>query len=206
MKAYGESIGRQLAELLGESPVLRQRVLRSWSHTYGDTRGLREWVRAVELRDPRLCWHEEERGADRLVWPEMDAPPPLAAWWADCGLRTARDVLRAVVRRHWGDGAHRYHWRYESARRRYAREREALERAFKAAVEDVWVDLARDAISRALDTPIWLDLWASPSVLSPYHAGSVRDGDVRSGRWAPVSPAAWSAYEQAYAGSPPARG
>ena len=88
MKAYGESIGRQLAELLGESPVLRQRVLRSWSHTYGDTRGLREWVRAVELRDPRLRWHEKERGADRLVWPEVDAPPlrwPLGGRTAGCG-------------------------------------------------------------------------------------------------------------------------
>jgi hypothetical protein len=195
------SIGAQLAEMLDDSPLLRARVLRAWAHTYGDTRGLRDWVRAVELRDPRLRWHEEDRGKDRLVWPEVDAPPPISAWWADCGLRTAKDILWRVVRRHWR-GAHRYHWQYPAAQRRYHREREALEAVFHAAVEDVWLELARDAIARAFVTPIWLDLWAPSSALSQYHVGTVQDGEVRSGRWAPVSPAAWSAYDQACAALP----
>jgi hypothetical protein len=179
------SLGRQIAEMLpAESSALRRYVMRVWGDYYHpDTRGLREWIQAVELRDPALRWHREERGADRVVWVEVDAPCPLGD--VGCGLWQACGILRAIVRRHWGADPHRYHWCHSGAKRRYSRERQALERVFEAAVEDVWLPLAGSAIFQAMRTPLW-------RVGDPtrYHSGPLSDDEIARGGWAPISPAA----------------
>jgi hypothetical protein len=186
------SLGEQIARLLPEgSDALREHVRRVWSHTYSDTRGVDAWMAIVEFREPMLRFEVESRGVDRLVWPVIDAPPPSGVMWSSavCGLRQAKDILWRIVERAWGGSPHRYHWAYARSRQRFERERAALERTFRAAVDDVWIPLAMSALECCLDTPIWR---ASNGCSTPqYHVGSIDDATLASGRWIPISPVAY---------------
>jgi hypothetical protein len=190
-------LGEQIAQMLPqESTALREFFRREFSEQHYriarrrriccDARGLREWIAAVDLRDPRLCWYEEDRGADRLVWVKVDGPPPDEAYRVAHILHEATEALRRIVRRHWGGEARRYHWRYESARRRYAREREELGEVFREALDDVWLPLAMDAVFFVMETPAW-----RYGRLPSYEVGPQPDYALAADLLDPISPAAY---------------
>ena len=143
---------------------LRAAIERRYAHVVADTRGLDEWMQLVHFREPKLVASITDRGADRLVAVDLDVPKLGELAHISGGLERARKILLTLIEWEWGAAPHRYHWRHDAARRRFAREWDALERVFRRAIEDVWCDLACDALGWALQAEVW-DLiyhWAQP--------------------------------------------
>jgi hypothetical protein len=134
---------------------LRAAIERRFAHVVADTRGLLEWMEIVCFRQPKLVATITDRGADRLVAFGIDAPKLVESAHISGGLNRAREILLTLLRWEWGTEPHRYHWRHEAARRRFRREWDALERVFQRAIEDVWCDLACDALGWALQAEVW---------------------------------------------------
>jgi hypothetical protein len=202
---YKHSVAEIVTAWVPDSDAhLRAAIQRRCAHVLADTRGLEEWMQLVQFREPKLKAIITDRGADRLVAVGIDTPKLSGLAHVSGGLDRAREILLTLIAWEWGTAPHRYHWRHETARRRFAREWGALERVFRRAIADVWCEMACDALGWALQAEAWEIIYHWAQCRSRYPVIGLPDDAVPTGiavlgpyrEARPITPAAHARAER----------